>query len=138
MRYMLLVYNDPEKIQAMTDEDLTSHIGKCGAWVAEMAAAGRDPLCGALQSVRTAATVRVRDGNVTVTDGPFAETKEVLAGFTIMEARDLSEAVQLAANLDVARVNTVEVRPMMDPGIEPADPLDQRIIGIVDQLHPER
>ena len=133
---MCLVYHDVDKLMAMSDEDLSAHVAKCGEWVDDMQSGGRHPICGALQAVSTAATVRVRNGNLSVTDGPFAETKEILGGFTIIEARDLTEAVQLAAKLDCARVNTVEVRPMLDPECVVSDPLDRRLVGIIDQLQP--
>jgi hypothetical protein len=66
----------------------------------------------ALQSVQTATTVRMRGGKLSVTDGPFAETKEQLAGFYMIEARDLNEAIQVAAKIPPARVGCVEVRPI--------------------------
>ena len=65
-----------------------------------------------LQSVRTARTVRVREGNVSVTDGPFAETKETLGGFFLIDARDLDEAVQVASRWPSARLGSIEVRPV--------------------------
>ena len=134
MRYMCLIYIEPEKLAALSDNELAAHCGKCGDWVDELAAAGRNPVCGALQSPSTAATVRIRNGNLSVTDGPFAETKEFLGGFTILEARDLTEAVQLASKLDVARVNTVEVRPMLDPGVVVSAPADVRLVGLIHGL----
>ena len=66
----------------------------------------------ALESVQTATTVRVRNGKVSVTDGPFAETKEQLAGFYLIDARDLNEAIQVASKIPAARVGSVEVRPI--------------------------
>jgi hypothetical protein len=136
MRYMCLVYIEPEKLAALSDEELKGHIDHCGAWVGEMEAAGRNPVCGALQSPSTASTVRIRNGNLSITDGPFAETKEFLGGFTILEARDLTEAVQIASKLDVARVNTVEVRPMLDPGCVVSDPADVRLVGLIHGVQP--
>ena len=68
----------------------------------------------ALQPVQTATTVRVRNGKLSVTDGPFAETKEQLAGFYLVEARDLNEAIQIAAKIPPARVGSVEVRPVRE------------------------
>jgi hypothetical protein len=68
----------------------------------------------ALQPVRTATTVRVRNGKVSVTDGPFAETKETLAGFYLVDARDLNEAIQIASKIPPARVGSVEVRPIRE------------------------
>jgi hypothetical protein len=66
----------------------------------------------ALQSVHTATTVRVRNGKVSITDGPFAETKEQLAGFYLIDASDLNEAIQLASKIPPARVGSIEVRPV--------------------------
>ena len=68
----------------------------------------------ALQPIETAATVRVRNGQVSVTDGPFAETKEQLAGFYLLDARDLNEAIQMAAKIPPAREGSVEVRPVRE------------------------
>ncbi|WP_292746730.1 YciI family protein, partial [Methylophaga sp. UBA3191] len=68
----------------------------------------------ALQSVETATTVRVRNRKVTVTDGPFAETKEQLAGFYLLEARDINEAIQLAGNIPPARYGSIEIRPVRE------------------------
>ena len=68
----------------------------------------------ALQSVETATTLRVRNGKVTVTDGPFAETKEQLAGFYLLEARDINEAIQLAGNIPPARYGSIEIRPVRE------------------------
>ena len=72
----------------------------------------------ALESTRSAATVRVRNGTMSITDGPFAETKEQLAGFYLVEARDLNEAIQIAAKIPPAREGSIEVRPVreLDPG----------------------
>jgi len=67
-----------------------------------------------LQSVQTATTVRVRNGKVSVTDGPFAETKEQLAGFYLIDARDLNEAIQVGAKIPPARVGSIEVRPVRE------------------------
>jgi len=68
----------------------------------------------ALQPVSTATTVRVRNGQMSVTDGPFAETREQLAGFYLVEARDLNEAIRIAAGIPPARVGSIEVRPIRD------------------------
>ncbi len=68
----------------------------------------------ALQSVDTATTVRVRDGKLTVTDGPFAETKEQLAGYYLLDARDINEAIQLASHIPPARYGSIEIRPVRE------------------------
>ena len=75
-----------------------------------------------LQPVETATTVRVRNGRVTVTDGPFAETKEQLAGFYLIEARDLNDAIQVAARIPPAREGSIEVRPLRELGADAVEP----------------
>src|SRR5437870_1271302 len=90
MKYLCLVYGEEQAIQGMPD----SH---CLAYDEEIRASGYCIASEALQPVSTATTVRVRHGKVSVTDGPFAETKEYLAGFYLIEARDLNEAIQVAA-----------------------------------------
>src|SRR3972149_4262435 len=85
---------------------------ECLAYDAAVRASGHCLASEALQPVQTATTVRVRNGKVSVTDGPFAETKEQLAGFYMIEARDLNEAIQLAAKIPPARVGSIEVRPI--------------------------
>jgi hypothetical protein len=137
MKYICLVYNEEQKLAAMSEADLAEHVGKCGAWVGELEKEGRHVFSSGLQSARTATTVRQRGGKLSVTDGPFAETKEFLGGFTILEARDLNEAIQLAARLDVVRVGTVEVRPLMDLSVEPSNPFDARLAAAIRRNIPE-
>ena len=87
---------------------------ECVANGAALRQAGHYVAAESLQPVSTAATVRVRNGKVSVTDGPFAETKEVIAGFYLIEARDLEEAITLAAKIPPARVGAIEVRPVRE------------------------
>ncbi|MGH7545233.1 MAG: YciI family protein [Gemmatimonadota bacterium] len=91
-------------------ESVSDH--ECVAYDAALRKDGRCVASEALQPVETATTVRVRDGKVSITDGPFAETKEQLAGFYLIEARDLNEAIQVASQIPPARVGSVEVRPI--------------------------
>jgi len=105
MKYLCLVYGEEHKIEAMDDHE-------CLACDAKLRASGHCVTSEALQPVATATTVRVRNGRVSVSDGPFAETKEALAGFYLIEARDLNEAIQLAAKIPPAAVGCVEVRPI--------------------------
>ena len=103
MKYLCLVYLDEKRLDELPDEDCVDFdtgIRKTGQCLASEA----------LQSVQTATTVRMRGGKLSVTDGPFAETKEQLAGFYMIEARDLNEAIQVAAKIPPARVGCVEVR----------------------------
>ena len=105
MKYLCLVYGEESAIQAVDDRhcvDFDKSIRDTGQCLASEA----------LQPVSTATTVRVRNGKVSVTDGPFAETKECLAGFYMIEARDLNEAIQIASRIPPAQVGSVEVRPI--------------------------
>jgi hypothetical protein len=76
--------------------------------------AGKHKACDALQPTRTATTVRVRDGKTLVSDGPFAETKEQLGGFYVIDARDLDDAIAIASRIPPARWGTIEVRPIWE------------------------
>ena len=105
MKYLCLVYGEEEKMSAMPD-------GECLAFADGIRKSGHHLAAEALQPVQTATTVRVRSGKVTVTDGPFAETKEQLAGFYLIDARDLNDAIQIASKIPPARVGSVEVRPI--------------------------
>jgi len=105
MKYLCLIYGEEEKISAMDDEE-------CLECDAAMRASGHCLASEALQPVATATTVRVRSGHLSVSDGPFAETREQLAGFYLIEARDLNEAIQQAARIPPAKVGCVEVRPI--------------------------
>jgi len=105
MKYLCLVYGEEQALQDMPDSD-------CLAYDEALRASGHCIASEALQPVATATTVRVRNGKVSVTDGPFAETKEHLAGFYLVEAKDLNEAIQLAAKIPPAEVGSIEVRPI--------------------------
>jgi hypothetical protein len=105
MKYLCLVYLDEKRLDELPDEE-------CVAYDTSIRKSGHCIGSEALQSVQTATTVRVRNGKVSITDGPFAETKEQLAGFYLLEARDLNEAIQLAAKIPPARVGSIEVRPI--------------------------
>jgi hypothetical protein len=105
MKYLCLVYLDEDRLDELPDED-------CVAYDSAIRASGHCLASEALQSVRTATTVRVRNGKVSITDGPFAETKEQLAGFYMIEARNLDEAIELAAGIPPACVGSIEVRPI--------------------------
>lgn len=105
MKYLCLVYLDEQRLDELPDAD-------CVAYDTAIRASGHCLASEALQSVHTATTVRVRDGKVSITDGPFAETKEQLTGFYMIEARDLDEAIRIAADIPPARVGCIEVRPI--------------------------
>jgi len=105
MKYLCLVYGEEGALAGMDDRH-------CVAYDEQIRASGQCLASEALQPVATATTVRVRNGKLSVTDGPFAETKEILAGFYMIEARDLNEAIQVASRIPPAEVGCVEVRPI--------------------------
>jgi len=99
---------------ARPEPEVEAIAGECMDFDETLRANGQFVACERLQPTRTAATLRLRGGNVSVTDGPFAETKERLAGFYLIEARDLNEAIRPAAKIPPARLGCVEVRPVWD------------------------
>ena len=107
MKYLCLVYMEEQTLTSIPD----SECQVCGDSLRKN---GHLLAAEALQPVHTATTVRVRNGRVSVTDGPFAETKEHLAGFYLIDARDLNEAIQVASKIPPARVGSIEVRPVRD------------------------
>jgi hypothetical protein len=109
MKYMLLVCSDPSV--ELTDEQKAGMPAATEAWVQEMDSAGIRLTGDALQPVSDATTVRVRDSEVLLADGPFAETKEQIAGFDIIECADLDQAIEVASKHPVAAFGTIEVRP---------------------------
>ncbi|HEV3443280.1 MAG TPA: YciI family protein [Gemmataceae bacterium] len=127
MKYLCLVYHEENKLNALSQDELDALVGDCIAWTLELERSGRHIFSAGLQSFRGAATVRDRHGNLSITDGPFAETKEYLGGFTLLSARDLNEAIQLASRLPAARIGSIEVRPILEPDVELTDALDQKI-----------
>jgi hypothetical protein len=127
MRFLCLVYQEEKKLAALSQRQMDSLVGACIGWVEELEKDGHHILSAGLQSVRSAATVRVRNGKLSTTDGPFAETKEFLGGFTLINAKDFDEALQLAAKFPTARIGSMEVRPLLEAGEAVTDPLDQKI-----------
>lgn len=111
MKYVALVYYQESLIEAMTEQEWHDLNQQCIAGVEQLTAAGKYVTGQPLQPVTTATTVRVRNGETLITDGPFAETKEQLAGFYLLEANDLNEAIQLASRIPPARLGSIEVRP---------------------------
>ena len=107
MKYLCLVYLEKDKLHAVPDRE-------CAACGASLRDSGLLLAAEPLQPVETATTVRVRNGKVAITDGPFAETKEQLAGFYLVDARDLNDAIQIAARIPPARSGSVEVRPVRE------------------------
>ncbi|HET8552383.1 MAG TPA: YciI family protein [Gammaproteobacteria bacterium] len=109
MKYLCLVYSDENELHSLPDSPRDP---ECAAYAETIHESGRMLAAEALEPVETATTIRVRNGRTSMTDGPFAETKEQLAGFYLVEARDLNEAIEVAAGIPAARVGSVEVRPV--------------------------
>lgn len=109
MNYLCLVYSEEEQLHALPE---SPNDDECLAYATSLQASGHMIAGEALESVRTATTVRVRNNKLSITDGPFAETKEQLAGFYMIDARDLNEAIQIASKIPPARVGSIEIRPI--------------------------
>jgi len=114
MKYLCLVYNDEEKLGAMPEDEFGSFSDEHVGLDEELKKSGHSIVAEALQPVHTARTVRVRNGKLSTTDGPFAETKEQLGGIYLIEAGDMDEAVQVAARIPSARIGSIEVRPVWE------------------------
>ncbi|MEA3151342.1 MAG: hypothetical protein QOD56_2281 [Gammaproteobacteria bacterium] len=112
MKYLCLAYEEEEKLNALSRSEWGALREETLAYVAAMQKNGHLIFTNALQSARTAATLRVRNDKLSVTDGPFAETKEQLGGFFLIDVRDLNEAIQVASQWPSARLGTIEVRPV--------------------------
>jgi hypothetical protein len=107
MKYLCLVYLPKDRWSAVPDRECAN----CGDGLQKR---GKLLAAEPLEAVETATSVRVRNGQVTITDGPFAETKEALAGFYLVDAADLDEAIQIASTIPPAREGTIEVRPVRE------------------------
>ncbi|NLF11175.1 MAG: YciI family protein [Anaerolineaceae bacterium] len=126
MKYLCLAYQDEQRLDALSREEMDALIEETLAYNEELRRSGHLIAAEALQGVRTAVILRVRDGRLSVTDGPFVETKEQLGGFFLINARDLNEAILVASRMVPARVGCLEVRPIreltgagrQDPGRE--------------------
>jgi hypothetical protein len=114
MRYLCLIYDEEKKLGAMSKAESDAFMGEYFAFTEGIRKSGQHLAGEALQPVQTATTVRVRNGKVLTTDGPFAETKEQLGGFYMIQAKDLKEAVEVASKIPSARLGSIEVRPIME------------------------
>jgi len=114
MRYLCIVYADERAFGTMSESDLADLDEASLANDEELRQSGHLILAQALQPVASATTVRVRNGRMSATDGPFAETTEQVGGFVFVEARDLNEAIQIAGRMPMAKVGSIEVRPEFD------------------------
>ncbi len=114
MRYLCLIYDEEKKWAAMSKEAADAVMGEYFAFTEDVKKSGHYVGGEALQPVSTATSVRVRGGKMSTTDGPFAETKEQLGGYYLINAKDLNDALQIAAKIPGAKTGTVEVRPIQE------------------------
>ena len=114
MKYLCLIYDDESKWATMPREQADALMGEYFAFTDGIRQSGHYVAGDALQPTATATTVRVRNGKVSTTDGPFAETKEQLGGYYLIEARDLNDAIQVATKIPSARFGSIEIRPVVD------------------------
>lgn len=112
MKYLCMAYEEESKLDALSQSEWTALRAETLNYVDELKKGGYLIAAEPLQSVRTAATVRVRNGKISITDGPFAETQETLGGFFLIEAIDMNEAIQVASRWPSARLGSIEVRPI--------------------------
>ena len=116
MRYLCLVYEEEQALDQMPKGELDALIGEHQDFADGIRQSGHFVGGEALQPVRTATTLRMRQGRLVTTDGPFAETREQLGGYYLIDARDLNEAIQVASRIPSVRIGSVEVRPILDLG----------------------
>jgi hypothetical protein len=119
MRYVLLIYTNPTVWPSLPKADTDQMMNEYWVFTKEITESGEMVAGDALTGVETASTVRVRDGKASTTDGPFAETKEHLAGYYVVDVKDLDRALELAGRIPDVRFGSVEVRPIMDMGDAP-------------------
>jgi hypothetical protein len=114
VKYLLMIYGDERGFEQMSDEERHAVYAEYDAFARDMAAKGQMVGGDELQSTATATTVRVRDGERLVTDGPFAETKEQLGGYFLVDVADLDAAIEAAARIPGAKTGSIEVRPIVE------------------------
>ena len=123
MKYLCLICAE-KVMEQMPEADARKHYDEYAEFTASIRASGHLIACNRLQPPQAATTVRVRHGSVATIDGPYAETKEQLGGYYVIEARDLNEAIQVASRIPGARIGCVEVRPIAE------DPQTLRALGV--------
>jgi hypothetical protein len=114
MKYLCLIYDDERKIADMPKGESDAFMGEYFTFTEDIRKSGHYIAGEALHPVSTATTIRIRNNKLATTDGPFAETKEQLGGFYLIEARDLNEAVQIASRIPSVRYGSIEVRPVVN------------------------
>ena len=114
MKFLFLIYHEEKILDTMPAKEMETLVDSALEYDDEIRRSGHYIVSNALQRARTARTIRVRGGKATVTDGPFAETKEQLGGFFLIEAKDIEEACAVAARFPPARIGVIEVRPVQE------------------------
>jgi hypothetical protein len=114
MKYVCLVYLEETKLNALSAAESDRLDDESLSYDEALRQSGHFRVANALQSVETATTLRIRDGKLSVTDGPFAETKEQLGGFVLVEAKDLDDAIRVASKIPVIRLGCIELRPIKE------------------------
>src|SRR5215471_768541 len=114
MRYLCLIYDEESKFGKMPKDQMDAMMGEYFAFTDAIKKSGQYVGGEALQPTQSATTVRVRQGKISTTDGPFAETKEQLGGYYLINAKDLNEAIQVAAKIPSAKIGSIEVRPIQE------------------------
>jgi hypothetical protein len=114
MKYLCLIYDDEKKMEKMSKEEGDKFMGEYFAFTDGVKKSGHYIGGEALQPVNSATTIRLRNGKLSTTDGPFAETKEQLGGYYLIEAKDLNDAIQVAAKIPSSRTGSIEIRPVID------------------------
>ena len=116
MKYLCLICIEEKKLDALSGSEFDALYREGLAYEEELRRSGHFVMAQALQPVQTATTVRIQNGRVSTTDGPFAETREQVGGFFLVDARDLNEAIRVASKIPSARLGCVEVRPIRELG----------------------
>ena len=114
MKYLCMMYYDEANVNALSQPDFDALVDRSLGYTEELKKTGHYVAADGLQPVATATTLRLHNGKLSITDGPFAETKEHLGGFVLIEARDMEEATRLASGIPHARFGSIEVRPIYD------------------------
>jgi hypothetical protein len=120
MRYLCLIYDEEAKMNTVRKSEGDALMKEYGAFTEGIRKSGKYVAGEALHPVSAATTIRVRNGKTSTTDGPFAETKEQLGGFYLIDATDLNEAIQIASKIPSARTGSIEVRPVVDFSKQPS------------------
>lgn len=127
MKYLCLIYQEQATLDALSEQEMAAIMDDVFAYREELCQRGYYITSSPLQPIETAATLQVRHGQVTITDGPFAETKEQIGGFYLIEARDLNDAIRVVSRMPPARIGSIEIRPLHEvgPAVPPSEFLYQ-------------